>query len=95
MDSADYLGLLRDLLKVVGGVLVTHGAITEGNYEIVVGVVVAIFPILWSFAVRWQNRAALVSAAATGVPVVPGPLAPVSAPAADVAVVQAKAGGRP
>ncbi len=94
MTSDDYLGLLRDLLKVVGGVLVTHGAITEGNYELVAGVAIAAFPVAWSFVVRWQNRAAITTAAATGVPVIPGIASPTSAAPADIATVKANAGAR-
>lgn len=45
MDQSDYIGLTRDLLKVVGGVLVAHGAVTEGNVELISGVVIAVAPI--------------------------------------------------
>jgi hypothetical protein len=95
MNQEDLLTLIRSLLKAAGGVLIAHGAMTEGNYELLSGVVLAVVPTIWSFVISRQHKAALVSAAATGVPVVPGPLSPTSAPAADVAVVQAKAGARP
>ncbi len=79
MDQNDCLGLLRDLLKVVGAGLVTHGAITAGNYELVVGIVIAAFPIVWSYVARMQSKTAVVKAAVTGVPVqatVTSPVAP-------------------
>ena len=95
MDSADALGLLRDLLKVVGAGLVTHGAITAGNYELVAGIILAAFPIIWSHVVRWQQKAAIVKAAATGIaapatvasPITPSPVDVVLAASAPKKVV--------
>ncbi len=69
MDSNDYLGLLRDLLKVVGGVLVAHGAVTEGSYELISGMALAAAPIVWSAVQRRQVKAAIIDSAATGNPV--------------------------
>src|SRR5882672_9023092 len=95
MDANDYLGLLRDLLKVIGGALVAHGAVSEGNVELLSGIAIGVFPILWSHVARLQQKAAMVRAAATGIPVSASVLSPTAPPAADVAVVREKAGGRP
>ena len=84
MDSADALGLLRDLLKVVGAALVTHGAITAGNYELVTGIVLAAFPIIWSYLARLQGKAAVVKAAATGVVAQSTVTSPITPSAVDV-----------
>ena len=79
MDQNDYLGLLRDLLKVIGGVLVAHGAVTSGDYELISGIGIAAFPIVWSAIQRRQVKAAIIDSAATGKPItvtVTSPVAP-------------------
>jgi len=78
MDQNDYLGLVRDLLKVVGGVLVAHGAVTSGNYELISGIAIAAFPIVWSAVNRRQVKAAIVDSAATGKPITVGVTSPVA-----------------
>ncbi len=101
MDQADALGLLRDLLKVVGAGLVTHGAITQGNYELAAGIAVAAFPIIWSYVARMQSKAAVVKAAATGVPVQATVTSPVTPTPQETAIanasptVQASMKGKP
>ena len=89
MDQADALGLLRDLLKVVGAGLITHGAITQGDYELIAGIVIAAFPIVWSYVARMQAKTAVVKAAVTGVPVQATVTSPISATPTETAIANA------
>lgn len=96
MDQSDWLGLLRDLMKVGGGYLVAHGAVSAGNAELAMGLVLVVFPIVWSAFHRQQVKAAIIDSAVQGIvvsPTVAAPLAPVSAKE-DIAVVTSAAPSR-
>lgn len=72
MDQSDLLGLVRDVMKIAGAVLVAHGYTTSGTWEMYTGIAVAIVPVVWSFIQRAQVKVAIKKAAATGIPAQPG-----------------------
>lgn len=46
--NAQLMGSLRDLLKVVGAGMVTHGFISGAYVEPLIGLLTALIPVLWS-----------------------------------------------
>jgi len=78
MDQTDLLGLVRDIMKVGGAILMAHGFISAGDWELYTGLAVTIAPVIWSQVQRMQFKTAIVKAAATGVPAQPGVAAPTS-----------------
>jgi hypothetical protein len=49
MNKDTLLGIVRHVLTTAGGVLVTKGTIDEGMATEIVGVVVGIVGVVWSF----------------------------------------------
>lgn len=57
MDTT--LGVIRHILTLVGGGLVTNGTVTDGQLEIVTGAIVGIVGVVWSvFDKRKRTQAA-------------------------------------
>lgn len=48
MNKDQVLGLVRDTLKIVGGVFVTKGSFDASEVEIIAGAIVAIVGVVWS-----------------------------------------------
>jgi hypothetical protein len=69
MDQATALGILRHLLTAGGAILVTNGFINDGQLQTIIGAVITVAPIVWSVIQKHQQKAAVINAAETGVPV--------------------------
>jgi hypothetical protein len=52
MNLDQLLSLLRTILKVVGGILVAHGYISDGGWEQVAGLILTLAPIGWDLYVH-------------------------------------------
>ena len=68
MDQAQILGILRGVLAALGGSLVANGVFNDGQLQTIIGAVLTIAPIVWSVVQKHQQNAAVIKAAATGVP---------------------------
>lgn len=90
MDQATILAILRHVLTIVGTIVVSHGYLNDGQYEQLAGAIITVAPVIWSILQKKQQKAAVVSAAATGVPVQASAVSPVTPPAVDVAAVAGK-----
>lgn len=74
----EVLLVARYVVTAIGAIMVKHGWATDGDIEVLAGLVMAIAPIILAWITNRQQHAAIINAAATGVPVQPGPLAPTS-----------------
>jgi len=89
MDQAQALGILRGLLTALGGALVANGVINDGQLQTIVGALVTVTPIIWSVIQKWQQHAAVVKAAATGIPEQAHIASPISATPEQTAIANA------
>lgn len=56
MNQIQFLGILRDVLKIVGTILGTFGFATDANWALWSGVITTIAPFGWSIYERTQTR---------------------------------------
>ena len=54
--NEQWLGLLRDFLKLLGGALVTNGIVTSANWTTYAGLIVMLAPMGWSLYERTHKR---------------------------------------
>lgn len=78
MDRDDIFGLVRDLMKITGTILIARDLVSTSIWEAITGGALLIVPIIWSQITRMQLKTAIVKAAITGDPKIPGPLSPLS-----------------
>lgn len=69
MQVTMLLGLIRHLLTLVGGIMVSKGWLSSDTLDIIIGAILAVAPTIWSTTEKIQvqaaGRAAVVDAAKT------------------------------
>lgn len=96
METTIYLGIVRHLLTLLGGIIISKGYITQGAFDMIIGAILSIAPQIWSIVekidVKRANDGKVVIAAQdsakAGVPIIPPGVDPtagkgVAAPAAN------------
>lgn len=78
MDLPTLILVLRYLFSIGGGILIAHGYLNQSGLEQALGLIPALAPIVLGWISHKQQAAAIVTAAATGVPVQPGVIAPLA-----------------
>jgi len=89
MDQATALVILRHVLTAAGAVLVTKGVLNDGELQIIIGALVGVAPTIWGIVQKFQQKAAVVTAAATGVPTQASAVSPLHASQVDTAIANA------
>lgn len=56
MNQEQYLGLLRDLCKVIGAALMAKGAVTAVDWTTYTGIILTVAPLAWSAYERTKAR---------------------------------------
>lgn len=87
MTSDQITGIIRAVLAAIGGFILAKGWVSAETWAWIVGGVVTIAPVIWSWIV---NRPQNIAASAQALPGVTVTTAPNAAPAVKAAVADAK-----
>lgn len=56
MNQEQYLGLLRDICKIIGAALMAKGAVTAVDWTTYTGIILTVAPLAWSAYERTKAR---------------------------------------
>jgi hypothetical protein len=88
MDQTEILGIVRHVLTTAGGALVANGYATSGQAQDAIGAIMVLIGLGWSLYQKQQQKAAVITAAASGLPVQATVASAVKAAPADTAAMK-------